>query len=473
MRGFFVALAAVVFAAGLCLAAERPPAVAGSFYPAEPGELAFQVDKFLAKVPSRESGGEIIALIVPHAGYLYSGQTAAYAYKQLAGRSYDTVVVIGASHHYSYDTIAVPAAAAFITPLGRVPVDRDFVQKLAKLSDKIVIDDTPEANEHAIEVQLPFLQRTLKNFKIVPVLFGDISLANCQTLAYALSLLASDRTLIVISSDWSHYYKDETARKLDACGIKLVLDEDLQGFIKALSESETEACGAPAIITGLLLAPALGVNRTELVKYNNTGDATGDRSSVVGYAALVFYRQEPLLSQEEKRKLLKIARRTLGAVLAKKAPPRFEPVEPNLNDRRGVFVTLKEQGRLRGCIGYILPVKPLFLSVQETAFQAACHDSRFSPVRADELKELTIEISALSRLRRVGDVAEIKIGSDGLYIINGEKGGLLLPQVAVEQGWDRNEFLKEVCLKAGLPEEAWQDKASTLYRFTADVFSED
>ena len=471
MRGLFIA-ALIVFTAGLCPAAERPPAVAGSFYPADPGELAYQVDKFLDKVPTPESGGEIIAIIVPHAGYLYSGQTAAYDYKQLAGRGYDTVVVIGASHHFRYNTIAVPAVDAFITPLGRVPVDRDFVQKLARISDKIVIDDTPEANEHAIEVQLPFLQRTLKNFKIVPVLFGDISLSNCQTLAYALSLLVDDRTLIVISSDWSHYYKDETARKLDARGIKLVLDDDLQGFIKALSEGETEACGAPAIITGLLLAPALGANRTELLKYNNTGDATGDRTSVVGYAALVLSRQEPQLSEDEQRKLLKIARRTIGAVLAKKAPPLFEPVEPNLNDRRGVFVTLKEQGRLRGCIGYILPVKPLFQSVQETALLAAGHDSRFAPVQADELKNLAIEISVLSRLRRVGDVAEVKIGSDGLYIVNGEKTGLLLPQVAVEQGWDRAEFLKEVCLKAGLPADAWHDAGSTIYRFTAEVFSE-
>jgi AmmeMemoRadiSam system protein A len=170
--------------------------------------------------------------------------------------------------------------------------------------------------------------------------------------------------------------------------------------------------------------------------------------------------------------LLKIARRTLGAVVAKKAPPRFEPEEPNLNDRRGVFVTLKNNGRLRGCIGYIMPVKPLFQAVQEMALQAACHDSRFSPVRADELKELSIEISVLSRLRRIGNVSEVRLGSDGLYIINGESSGLLLPQVAVEQGWERAEFLKQVCLKAGLPEDAWRDQATTLYRFTAEVFWE-
>lgn len=462
----------VCFAA-LGAAAVRPPAAAGSFYPADPGELAFQVDKFLNNVPAATAESELVALIAPHAGYPYSGQTAAYAYKRLAGRHFKTVVLIGASHYASFDRLALPDDEAWETPLGRVPVDREFVRKLAGLSGRFVIDDKPHLKEHALEVQLPFLQRTLKDFKIVPVLFGSLSLANCQTLAYALSLLADDNTLIVISTDWSHYYDDKVARRLDGRGLGLVADGDLSGFIKALSEGDTEACGAPAVITGLLLAPALGANQTELAKYNNSGDLTGDRGRVVGYAAVLFACRETALSAGEKGKLLKIARRTVTAAARKKALPRFEPEEPALNERRGAFVTLKKYGELRGCIGCLLPVRPLFRAVQEMAREAALNDRRFYPVNASELPALSIEISVLSRLRRVADAADIKIGRDGLYIIKGDKSGLLLPQVAAEQGWGREEFLRQVCYKANLPGDAWREPEAALYRFSAGVFGDD
>ena len=455
--------------ASMALSEVRKPAVAGTFYPASKDELSFQISRFLKNAGPQKIKGDVVALIVPHAGYPFSGQVAAYAYKELSGRSFDIVILIGASHRMTFSEIAVPDYDAFETPLGQVPIDKEFIAKLVKLSNRIKINNAPfKADDNSLEVQLPFLQSVLKGFKIVPVFFGNISLANCQELAYALSLLVTDNTLIVASTDWSHYYPYEVAKKLDEKGIEMVVKGDLQGYVKCLAEGETEACGTPAIITAMLLAPALGANKIELLNYANSGDVTGDRTRVIGYASIAFYYQEAMLSDKDKKELLKIARKTLENKLAGKKIPDFKLETEN----RGAFVTLTIHGRLRGCIGTIRPVKPLHQSVQEMAIEAATNDPRFPPVTNNELKDIRIEISALSRLRKVRDVSEIEIGRDGLYIIKGGRAGLLLPQVPVEWGWDRDEFLKQVCQKAGLPEDAWKNKDAVLYRFSADVFHE-
>lgn len=449
------------------------PGVAGDFYPADRGELVSQVNSFLTNVPAQEISGDIIALIVPHAGYPFSGQVAAYAYKQLEGRSYDRVILIGTSHKMTFDDIAVPGYDQFETPLGSVQVDKDFIDQLIKRGNNVKINNAPfDMADNSLEVQLPFLQAVQKKARIVPIFFGNISIANCRSLAYALDLLVDDRTLIIASSDLSHYFPYDTANKMDSSGIGKIVSGDLAGLIKALSKGETEACGVPAVITAALLAPALGANKTVLLKYANSGDVTGDKSRVVGYAAIAFINQEIKLTDHDKKRLLKIARRTLLDHLAGKKLPVFTPKEPSLNEKRGVFVTLTEDGKLRGCIGYIEPVRPLFSAVQGMAVNAASNDPRFRPVTSDEAKNIVIEISALSRLRRIKDISEIKIGQDGLYIIKGESSGLLLPQVATEFGLDRDQFLKQVCIKAGLPENAWQDKDAVLYRFSADVFHE-
>jgi AmmeMemoRadiSam system protein B/AmmeMemoRadiSam system protein A len=454
-------------------ASVRPAMVAGSFYPADKAELQFQINKFLANVPQLRSEEDIVALIVPHAGYPFSGQTAAYAYKLLSGRNYDRVILISVSHKLTFDEVAAADYDELATPLGSVPVDKDFIRALTKLSGRIRVNNEPFArDDNTLEVQLPFLQTVLKDFKVVPLLFGNVSLANCQALAYALNYLVDDRTLIVVSTDWSHYYPDQLARKLDRYGLQSVVAGSLEAFIAGLARGETEACGAPAVITALLLAPALGGDRVELLRYTNSGGVTGDQKNVVGYAAVVFYRRETTLTADERHKLLKIARRTLASKLAGKKLPVFTPPEESLNERRGVFVTLTEGGKLRGCIGYIQPVKPLFEAVQEMAVNAALNDRRFSPVAVDELGGIKIEVSVLSRLKRVNEVSEIEVGRDGLYIIKGDFAGLLLPQVAVEWGWDRDQFLKQVCGKAGLPEDAWRDSDALLYRFSAEVFHE-
>ncbi|KPJ66373.1 hypothetical protein AMJ44_08430 [candidate division WOR-1 bacterium DG_54_3] len=451
----------------------RKPAVAGMFYPETKAELSKQIKHFLDNVKYRKVKGELIALIVPHAGYDYSGQVAAYAYKELEGRRFKRVILIGPSHHVTFDGISVGEFDYYETPLGRVEVDRDFANKLVKSGGKISFIRAAHLREHSLEVQLPFLQTVLrKEFKIVPLIFGNSSFKNSQNLAISLAKLVDEDTLIVCSTDWSHYHDYETAKKMDRKGIDAVLQGDIASFAEMLEKGECEACGVPAVITTMLLADSLGVNKIQLLKYANSGDVTGDRSKVVGYAAIAFAYESSPLSDEEKKELLMIARKTLESYLSKKKVPEFKVPKGTLMERRGAFVTLTKDGKLRGCIGYIQPIKPLAEAVQDMAIAAATRDTRFPSVIRSELPEIEIEISVLSKLQKVNNIDEIKIGRDGLYIIKGLRSGLLLPQVATDWGWDRKQFLEEVCYKAGLPKDAWKDEDTILYRFSADVFHE-
>ncbi|MEE8637796.1 MAG: AmmeMemoRadiSam system protein B [Candidatus Margulisiibacteriota bacterium] len=451
----------------------RKPAVAGMFYPGTRSELSKQINQFLDNVKYQRVQGKLIALIVPHAGYDYSGQVAAYAYKELEGRQFKRIILIGASHHMQFDGISIGEFDYYETPLGRVKVDRDLAGKIIESSQKISFMREAHLKEHSLEVQLPFLQTVLKkDFKIVPIIFGNASFRNCQILAMSLVKLVDEETLIVCSTDWSHYHDYETATRMDKKGIHAVLKGDIEEFVRLLEAGSCEACGIPAIITTMLVAPSVGANKTQLLKYANSGDVTGDRSRVVGYAAIAYSYESSPLSPKEKAKLLEIAREALEKHLSKKKVPELKIDKGILAERRGAFVTLTKKGRLRGCIGYIKPVKPLAEAVQEMAIAAATRDMRFQPVTRNELKEIEIEISVLSKLQKVENINEIKIGRDGLYIVKGWRTGLLLPQVAVEWGWNRKQFLEQVCQKAGLPKHAWKDKETVLYRFSAEIFQE-
>ena len=410
---------------------------------------------------------------MPHAGYDYSGQVAAYAYKEIEGRKFNRVILIGNSHRQSFDGISVGEYDYYQTPLGKVKVDRKFAGKLVESSPRISFLRKAHDQEHSLEVQLPFLQTMLADeFKIVPIIFGNASFANCQILAFSLAKLVDDETLIICSTDWSHYHQYDKAVVMDKLGIESVLDNDIEKFAELLTVGSTEACGMSAVITTMLLAQSLGANKIELLDYANSGDVTGDKSRVVGYASIAYAYESSPLSATEKEQLLKIARQTLETHLAGEDVPVVE-VEPGvLTEQRGAFVTLNKQGQLRGCIGYIQPVKPLAQAVQEMAIAAATKDMRFKPVEKEELEDIEIEISVLSRLEKVKKTDEIKIGRDGLYIVKGRQGGLLLPQVATDNKWDRKEFLENVCYKAGLPKDAWKDKETILFKYSADVFQE-
>jgi AmmeMemoRadiSam system protein B/AmmeMemoRadiSam system protein A len=477
----------------------RPPAVAGTFYPGDAAELAADVDRYLAsaRVPTIE--GDIVGIIAPHAGYVYSGGVAAHAYACLAGRSYDTVIVVAPSHRFGFRGASVYGGDGYRTPLGTVPVDRELADAVRDEAKGFRYEPRADAAEHSLEVQVPFLQRTLGTFSIVPIIMGDQDEATVRSLAgqIAQAVRAREgkkRVLLVASSDLSHYHPYDQAVALDSIVERDVNSFDPESLLASIEGGECEACGAGPMAAVMMAARALGADRASVVKYANSGDVTGDRSQVVGYMAAVLSKPKrprgegdagsggasggsdlkPYqgLNDGEKRALLRLARASIEAALGGAREPQPGDVTDALATPCGAFVTLSEDGGLRGCIGMTRASKPLWRTVSEMAVEAALHDPRFSPVSEDELSGIDIEISVLSPLTQVGDVSEIEVGRDGLVIQDGFRSGLLLPQVATEYGWGLTTFLEHTCLKAGLPPDTWRREGVTILKFTAEVFGE-
>ena len=484
----------------------RSPVVAGAFYPGAARTLAADVDGYLQAAGVADLGGELVALISPHAGYVYSGGVAAHAYALLRELSFDTVVVVAPSHRVSFAGASVYGGDGYATPLGVVPVDRNLADAIAAASPTLRYEPRAHSAEHSLEVQVPFLQRTLEDFTIVPVVMGEQGEAAVRVLADALSGAVRERSsggrvLLVASTDLSHFHGYEEAVALDSVVLDAVNAFDAEGLLRALGRGECEACGGGPMAAVMMAAGALGADRARVLKYANSGDVTGDRSQVVGYMAAALTRSgdarpgdgeagaasgkesdesaapdggRPFagLSRDEQVALLGLARSAIETALRGGPPPQIEIQTASLEAECGAFVTLHKRGRLRGCIGYIRAVKPLHRTVAEMAVQAAVHDPRFPAVTTDELPLLDIEISVLSPLRDVGDVGAIVVGKDGLIVQDGAHSGLLLPQVATEYGWDRETFLEHTCLKAGLPPDAWKGDGVTILSFTAEVFGE-
>ncbi len=491
---FLVPVALFVFGLkSIGLSAEqkvRPPYVAGGFYPADATQLGKMIDEFLARASAEKLEGSLVALICPHAGYVFSGGVAAYSYIQLKGRSYDRVVVIAPSHYEAFPFSSIYEGDAYRTPLGDVPVDHEFAAKLAKLSSAIKISDRGHGEvqghgEHALEDQLPFLQRVLGKFKLVPIVMGDQGYDACRALGIALAkAVPGTNTLILVSSDLSHYHPYEEAEVIDHQILKTIQDWDYLTLSQNTERQTWNACGGGPIVAAMIAAERMGARRAQLLMYANSGDVTGDKSRVVGYGALALVAEkenkkqgrksaEFSLTPAEKQELLKIARQSVEVAVREKKILPVPADEPEaLRHARGAFVTLKEHGNLRGCIGYMTPMKPLAETVRDVAAFAALEDRRFRPVGESELGTLEYEISVLSPLLKVEDINQIHVGQHGLLIRKGEYEGVLLPQVPTEEGWNRNTFLEQVCVKAGLPEHAWKDEDADLFMFTALVFAE-
>lgn len=481
--------AAFVLAAGMRLsAAPRPAAVAGQFYPGDPAQLARTVDAALAAAIA-PSGlkGPVIAVLVPHAGYEFSADVAAQSYKVVAD-AYDTVVVLGTAHH-----VAVPAAALdtedpFETPLGPVPLDLKLIKLLLK---DPLFQDMPEAHaqEHSIEVQLPFLQRRLKpGFRLVPIIMNvsdeDVARRVGQVLARALK---GRKALLVLSSDLSHYPPAETAEKVDATTLLALksMDPDRFWLTERLMLARGEKnlvcayCGDSAVLAGLVAARALGADRAVLLRHANSGSTFhGDAGRVVGYAAMAFTRSgkpsatTARLTQAQRTKLLSRARRVVAETLDGKKPELELSNDPALNLPAAVFVTLTKGGALRGCVGTTEPRLPLSDAVAASALSAAFDDHRFAPVAKEELPALHFEISILSPSRRVAGSKDVVEGRDGVTLGSGGHFGLFLPQVW-EQIPGKADFLSELCSqKAGLPRDCWRDPATEIRVFSVESFSE-
>lgn len=473
----------------------RKPAVAGQFYTGDPVALTKQLTDFFKKAKKEPIPGKIIALIAPHAGYVYSGQVAAYAFKLLEGLSFETVVVISPSHIAYFPGASLYNGRAYETPLGTIPVDTTLAGKIADHSERISISDKGHGfvgirGEHALEVELPFLQTVLGKFKLVAIVIGDQDYATCEALGQAMAkALEGEDALIVASSDLSHFHPYGEAVRLDNIVMDHINSFDPEGLFKDLSSGVCEACGGGPILATMIAAKGLGADKAKALKYANSGDVTGDKSGVVGYMAAMMYNSQADskkgklksegkkvgvdlgLSEEDRKILLDIARKTIECKVKGERLPEFKVDSPILKENRGAFVTIKEHGRLRGCIGYIEAIKPLYITIQEMAESAALHDPRFPPVTSKELDELELEISVLTPLRKIKDINEIEVGKHGIVLKKGYQQGVFLPQVATEQGWDRITFLEEICYKAGIYDKnCWKDKDTEIYIYSADVF---
>ena len=461
----------------------REPAVAGAFYPGTKEELEKMVDEYLLGIKLPKIGKYVRGLIVPHAGYAYSGWVAAYTYKVLIdsppASGIDTVILIGNSHRERFEGISVYQEGYYKTPLGNVEVDKNLAKRIINSHEKIFFRESAHKHEHSLEVQLPFLQKVLDNFKIVPIIIGNQPGA-VEILINTLKGIIDNNTLIVASSDLSHYPTYDDAKYSDNKVIEAILTgkrENLKETVSSLEQEDilnlqTCACGQDAIevVMGLV-----GDKDAKLLKYANSGDVEiGDKSQVVGYAAIVFTADElerTELTEQEQKRLLQIAKETVETHVRTGKAPEFSNDYPVLEKYLGVFVTLKKHGQLRGCIGRFQPDIPLYQVVVEMAISAASEDHRFYPVTSDELDELEYEISVLSPLKKVDSWEDIKIDKHGVQIRRGLRSGVFLPQVATENNWDLDTFMSVLCQqKAGLPADCWKDPETDIYVFTAQVF---
>jgi AmmeMemoRadiSam system protein B/AmmeMemoRadiSam system protein A len=493
------------------VATSRLPAVAGLFYPKDPKELSSLMDSQLAAAPAR-SITNLHALICPHAGYIFSGPTAATGYKTLAGHDYRTVIILAASHYADLRGVSVPASSFYETPLGRIPVSpmagtlakekpfvmepRCYVQRPAWATQTSrpappAGEDTPETWEHSVEVQLPFLQKVLTNFAILPVVFGD---ADPETVAAKLAGILDDRTLVIASTDLSHYHPYAEARAMDRQTVKDICDLNIAALSSATAEGA--ACGRQPVLTLMHLARMKELT-PQLLDCRNSGDTAGDKDRVVGYTAIAFSGapaglptsttsnaaaitapSPSIWTAEEKKFLLSLARKTLQQVTSGKGlPPVPEIIPARCQESRGCFVTLTRDGQLRGCIGNILPAGPLHLAVMENARSAALNDPRFRPVSADEAEKLHIEISVLTEPRPLAFnspedlLQKLQPGRDGVVLTIGFHKSTFLPQVW-EQIPDKVEFLDQLALKGGSPASAWRGKDVSVSIYHVAAFEE-
>ncbi len=467
LAAFFFLFASFVEAQGL-----RKAVWAGAFYDKDGDILSAQIADFLKNVKDLPPlAGEPQALICPHAGYTYSGQTAAYAYSLVQGKSYETVVIIGPSHRHGFDGCSIYSKGGFETPLGVAEVDSDLAERIAAKTGFFYIS-AAHKEEHSIEVQVPFIQKVLPGAKIVPIVMGYPTRKTISSLAEGLAeAVEAKKTLIIASTDLSHYLSKEEARATDSQTISLIQKVETATLINKLSRGENFMCGGGPVVSTLLAMKKRGQPRVDLLHYSDSSRFGGP---IVGYlAAAVIPKgsppQELSLSPEEKKELLRLARQAVQEFVEEDKILEYKTDNPNMLAERGAFVTLKKEGRLRGCIGFIEPVLPLYETVISAAIYAATQDTRFKPVREEELRDLEVEISVLTPLQKIEDPRSIQVGKHGLVIAMGSKKGLLLPQVAAENRWRAETFLRQTCLKAGLPADAWK-KGAEIFVFEAIVF---
>jgi MEMO1 family protein len=472
--------------------------LAGSWYPSSSVVLKTQIDKYLDNVKEKKLEN-VIALILPHAGYVYSGQTAAYGVKEILGKKYSRVVILGPSHqHHMKNMVCVPQnIKAFKTPLGTVPLDEKFIDKLKKYPE-VKANDPIQVHEHSVQIELPLLQYALKEFNLVPIVVGQLDINTVQKIGDILSSLIDDKTLVIASSDFTHYGQrfqytpfslnfqtQDKIKRLDMGAVKEIEDLNVNGFNSYINKTGITVCGSNPILILLAMLPTH--TQVKLLHYDTSGMQTGDFSNSVSYVSMGFTGKwdtknhnvkkiNETLTQSDKDALLKLARKTLVYYLKNNTMPTPKEVgikiTPNMCREMGVFVTLHKDGRLRGCIGEILPTRPLYIAVMNQTINAALHDRRFHQIQIEELPSVELEISALTPPKPVSSYKDIVIGRDGMIISKNGYSAVFLPQVAPEQGWDLAQTLTHLSQKAGLSSGAWKKDSAKFTVFQAIVFNE-
>jgi len=475
-KKLFLILAAT-FLALACAEAETPdentrrPCCAGSWYPGNAEELAKVVDGLLKEASPPKIDGKPLALISPHAGYRFSAPVAAAGYRALEGHSYKRVIVMAFSHRYagSYGGVDVPKElTAYETPLGPVPIDREACDELLK-SKMFSSHQGIDREEHSLELQLPFLQRALGEFHLVPLLVGKMSLSDYAKAAEALLPLVDEDTLLVVSSDFTHFgsnYGYRPFREDVPSNLQKLADQafvplesaDFDGFAEHLEETKDTICGSGPILFLLRTLAMRGGATGVRASVDTSGRMLGDWGNSVTYQSVVFVPRSGTLSHEERASLLRLARTAVTAHLNGKDSIPLDPsvLPERLRGEGASFVTLLNRGNLRGCIGNMVAKGPLWESVVQNTV-AASQDYRFqrNPITSRELNEIEIEVSYLTPLKQI-QPQDVVVGRDGLLVSWGRYRGVLLPQVAYERGWLRKEYLDQVCVKAGAPPGTWK-----------------
>jgi len=468
--------------------------LAGRWYPDDTQALNEQITGFFEKAQVKATD-DIIALILPHAGYAYSGQIAALGLKTL-GKQYERVVIIGPSHGvHMEEMLSIPRVTHYETPLGQIPLDTEFIDKLLTHS---VFQNVPHAHEyeHSVQIELPLLQYCQKDFKLVPIVAGTCSQETIDEIGVILKGLIDNKTLVVASSDFVHYgqnynyvpFKEdipEKIKELDMGAYEYIENLDSNGFLEYKRKTGATICGYIPI--SILLSILEKPTEVKLIKYTTSGQLTGDFTNSVSYLSAAFsgkwnpgplvkpLHNNPGLTDQDKKQLLVLARKSILFALKSRRIPQESDLSATISEAmrqpRAAFVTLKKKGQLRGCIGDIFPRQPLYKSVIANAINACVNDRRFLPVSIAECNDITIEISALTPPSPVACSADIRTGVDGVVLRKDGKSAVFLPQVAPEQGWDLETTLTHLSMKAGLPADAWKEGAAFL-TFQADVFGE-
>jgi MEMO1 family protein len=468
---------------------DRQPVAAGRFYPADKETLTKDLKSYFETCKKTSEKWNVRAIISPHAGYMFSGKIAASAFSAIPKNAvYKNVFIIGSSHVMYFNGASVYNCGDYITPLGRVPVNKEIADKLIKDNKVFHFPITAHIKEHSIENQLPFLQYYFKDLPpIVPVILGTDDENTVKKIAEALRPWFTPENLFIVSSDFSHYPSYNNAIENDKLTAMSLVSGSAKTFLKTLSDNAakqipglvTSMCGWTSGLTLLDLAEGNRNLEIKLIDYCNSGDSPeGGKDEVVGYNALVMIDKKQnsvesassensfSFTNEERKKLFEIAKKSIESKLYENKYPVID--ENNIPDKlkvpMGAFVTLKIKGALRGCIGRFISSEPLYTVVQESAISSAFEDPRFSPLTKEEYKKTDMEITVLGPLKKINNINEIILGKDGIYIKKDNRAGTMLPQVAIENHWTVEEFLGYTSRdKAGLGWDGWKNAELYIY----------